>query len=81
LQEKSSLILSGVETVSLVFFGAKVKERLGIPHIISLHADRDDLCRKTPWGLYRLLLEFDKKYTRYALNKADVIGARIYEYW
>ena len=55
------------------YLGARIGQRLSIPHIVSLHSHRDDQCVRLKWGPHRLLLEFEKRYHRFALSTADAV--------
>jgi len=55
------------------YLGAAVKRRLQIPHVVSLHSHRDDLCVHTRWGPRRLMLELEKRYARVAMSNADAV--------
>lgn len=55
------------------YLGARIHQRLNIPHIVSLHSHRDDQCARLKWGPHRVLLEFEKRYHRFALSSADAV--------
>lgn len=55
------------------YLGARVKQSLGIPHIVSLHSHRDDQRRRMPWGPHRLLREYEKRYDHLAFAAADAV--------
>jgi len=55
------------------YLGARIRQRLRIPHIVSLHSHRDDQCARLSWGPHRVLLEFEKRYHRFALSAADAV--------
>lgn len=50
-----------------------MKEELCVPHIISLHAERDDLRARLRWGGRRALLKYEQRYARYAFPRADAV--------
>lgn len=55
------------------FLGHAVKKSLRIPHIVSLHTQRDDGRRHIPWGAVRAMLEIEKGYARLAITHADAV--------
>ena len=55
------------------YLGARIGQRLSIPHIVSLHSHRADQCARLKWGPHRALLELEKRYHRIALSTADAV--------
>lgn len=55
------------------YLGARVKEALAIPHIISLHADREDHLDRLAPGPRRWLARWERRYARHAFPRADVV--------
>ena len=68
---KPNLIRSGDRLTG--YLEARVKEEMCVPHIISLHAERDDLRTRLRWGPRRTLLAYEQRYARYAFPKADAV--------
>ena len=55
------------------YLGWRIRRDLGVPHIISLHADRDDQRQRMRWGPLRLMYEYERKYALRAFPDADAV--------
>ena len=55
------------------YLGSRIKQDLGVPHILSLHTHRDDAIAHMPWGAHRLFMEYEKRYACQAISSADAV--------
>jgi glycosyltransferase involved in cell wall biosynthesis len=55
------------------YLGARISEEIGVPHVMSLHSDREDHLRRLAHGPRRWLTQWERRYARYAMPRADVV--------
>ncbi|MBT3344505.1 MAG: glycosyltransferase family 4 protein [Gemmatimonadetes bacterium] len=60
------------------YLGARISEEIGVPHVLSLHADREDHLQRLGQGPHRWLMKWELRYARYAMPRADTVIA-VYE--